>query len=382
MEPPIIRVEDGDNAAPALTLRYSCGENELDLKVVYADMYSLLDHPGRARFSLGFQEVIPCSDAFLDTFWSTAASLLDYFADFYATDTALMQSIWFHLLDIWQRVSPNRIYKGDVDFHHSTLAQTYEEDYKNTIDLIHRLIFSKSRARPNHGESIIHCPSGSIEGLAGWYETGPFASGLKPWQQFLYSGAPGFKPVSAGENDAQPEAHQDATTRYVPQPALALVQAHTARARALAAKLAQSEECDVPASLAAFDATTLAVPSTTARSHTYHSLSHARKSISYRLVQGAPPVKRHEGLTDPSMMVDEPDLVLLNEAVGACKGRDAYVPMTGPVGQAGVGFDVWAVTESEDVLGWESSAQNDGKRVLADGPGEMFDEWQFEDDKF
>ncbi|KAF2625961.1 hypothetical protein BU25DRAFT_492498 [Macroventuria anomochaeta] len=378
MKPPLIRVEDGDSTEPVLTLRYTSGENDLEVKIIYADINSLLDHPGRARLDQR-RKIIPCSDAFLDTFWSAAASLLDYFADFYATDTALMQSIWFHLLDIWQKASPLPLYHIDFDFCYSTPAQLFEKDYKDTIALIHRLISPKSRACPdNHNDSLIHDPSGTVEGLTGSYETGPFISGLAPWQQFLYSGAPGFKPVSPEQNDAR-EA-DEGNTRYTPQPAIALIQAHTARARALAVRVAEIEDWDLPATLAAFDANALAIPNTITHPHTYASLLHPGTGMSYQLLQGAPPVRRHEGLSDPSMMIDTPDLVLLDEAVGTCKGREAYVPMTGPVGQAGVGFDVWAVTESEDVLGWENRSQSDGRSGVAEGAREMFDEWYFGDE--
>ena len=86
---------------------------------------------------------------------------------------------------------------------------------------------------------------------------------------------------------------------------------------------------------------------------------------------GAPPVKRHEGLTDPGMLVERPSLVLLDEAVGICKGREAYVPMTGPVGRDGVGFDVWAVVERRG----EVRGGGGGERGLVSGLDDMFDEW-------
>jgi hypothetical protein len=390
MKPPIIRVDDGDSAAP-LILHYTHGENHLDLRAIYADMQTLnTDHPGRARFDLDTHNVVPCSEEFLDMFWSIAASLLDYFADFYATDTALMQSIWFHILDQWQRISRLCIYHGDFDSRYSRTVQMFEKDYNDTIDLIHRLVFSRSHAHPyqktppDHSQFIIHDPTGNAKGLAGRYETGPFISGLKPWQQFLYSGAPGFKPISLEGSDAQldsteaeaeavAEAEENTTTRYIPQPAIALIQAHTARARTRTAQVAEEEGWDLPETLSAFDAQSLAFPAGLNQIHTYPSLLRPGKSVSYQLVQGAPPVKRHEGLMDPSMMIDQPDLMLLDEAVGSCKGTEAYVPMTGPVGREGVGFDVWRVEEG--VGGWVGGGNHSKGGVLGVAVEEMFDEW-------
>ncbi|KAJ4346210.1 hypothetical protein N0V95_005626, partial [Ascochyta clinopodiicola] len=207
MDLPIIRVEDS-TTTPALTLRYVCGINDLDLKVIYADIYRLRKHPGRARLNTNSvrRELIPCSRSFLDMFWSAAASLLDYFADFYATDTALMQSIWFHLLDAWQSVCPTRTYQEIITYQHTAsradvvTASSFLKDYKDTIKLVHTLISTKARARPDeHGVSIIHCPSGAVDGLAATYNTGPYISGLKPWQQFLYNGAPGFQPSTTAD---------------------------------------------------------------------------------------------------------------------------------------------------------------------------------------
>ena len=85
-------------------------------------------------------------------------------------------------------------------------------------------------------------------------------------------------------------------------------------------------------------------------------------------------------MCDPSMMDENPDFVLLDEAVGTCKGRDAYLPMTEPVGQDGVGFDVWAVTENSNTLGWQLEGDGNDKRVFADGLNDMFDNWHCEGD--
>ncbi|KAH6620136.1 hypothetical protein C7974DRAFT_458088 [Boeremia exigua] len=384
MKPLIIRVEEHGTSAPVLTLRYICRENELDIKTVFAHFYNMIEHPGRAHFDQRLNgnqrhDVIPCSEVFLELFWQAAAYLLDYFADFYATDNALMQSIWFRLLDVWQVSNPAPYYRADGSAHLATAAEEFEKECKDTMDLIHRLMAPKSATQEHHPVApIIHDPHRRVKGLGGWYETGPFISGLKPWQQFLYSGAPGFTPAApplpANTNAPRPRT---CATRYLPQPAIALILSYTARARTLTRALAQKHPPSVASSLAAFDAHALALPAAPGREYTLPSVRPGRV-LAYQLVQGAPPVKRYEGLTDPSMLVEEPDLVLLDEAVGICKGREAYVPMTGPVGVAGVGFDVWAVSEREDAQG---GMQRGVERVLL---GEMFDEWDFgeEEEKF
>ncbi|KAJ4384017.1 hypothetical protein N0V86_000861 [Didymella sp. IMI 355093] len=374
---------------PALTLHYTLGSNSLDTVAIAASIYGLLTHPGRACIEPDTAEVVPYSDAFFTAFWSAAASLLDYFADFYTIDTPLMQSVWFHLLDIWQTASPAALYKQDSDFRYSFEAQTFNSDYNETLALFQRLVGHpqgetawRGRADGKHTEALIHNPNGRVEAEAGAYETGPFLSGLKPWQQFLFAGAPGFLPTPPS-SDPGAQTTQDQHTRYIPQPAIALMQAHTARARALLTQLAhrQNLHADLPQSLAAFDAAALAFPSVTHRPYTAHSLlvrDHAGPGTvyAYSLLQGVPPVRRHEGLSDPSMIVEHPDLMRLDEAVGSCRGAEAYVPMTGPRGEEGVGFDVWAVREERGVCG---VGEESGVLGAEDTWGEMFDEWYFEE---
>ncbi|KAJ4325634.1 hypothetical protein N0V94_000589 [Neodidymelliopsis sp. IMI 364377] len=385
MEMPIIRVEDA-SATPAITMRYICGNNDLNLETIYTDIHILLEHPGRAKIDSvsNAHKVIHCSDAFLDTFWSAAASLLDYFADFLATDTALMQSVWFHLLDEWQKSSPSRLYREIVArtstsvFFDIITAQAFLKDYDATLSLFHRTIFTKAHARPNDpDESIIHCPTGETHTPSSEYTTGPYLSGLKPWQQFLYAGSPGFSPCLQASNGTDP-SEPDASTiiRYVPQPAIALIEAHTRRARNLAATVAAREEWDAAEVLAAFQAHALAIPRTTEEVHTYPSLIWPGKTLSYQVESGAPPVKRYEGLGDPSMVVEEPDFVLLDEAVGFCKGRDAYEAVTG---QEGERFDIWRVVESEDMVGLANDGGCGGEKMFEEF-GDMFDEWYVEDE--
>lgn len=363
-------------AAPALTLHYTLGSNSLDTVAIYTTIHSLSTHPGRTCVCPDTGVTI-CSASFLRTFWTAAASLLDYFADFYAADTPLMQSVWFHLLDAWQAASLTVLYEQeDLHSRRSSEAQMFEKDYNATLALLQRLIACDERAQHDASEPLIHGPSGTVEGQAGRYTTGPFLSGLKPWQQFLYVGAPGFQAPAGDAEHAMstPLCRSDElTVQCIPQPAIALVAAHTARARTLCARVHRKgqidpsdtdTDTDTAAALAAFDARALVFPSTphttiTSPSPSLSSLIQGSgRKYEYRLVPGAPPILRHEGLGDPSMLVDKPGLLLLDEAVGNCKGREGYVSMTGPLEGEGVGFDVWVVERS-----------GGGYR------GQMFEEW-------
>jgi hypothetical protein len=396
MEILAIRIEDTDSTAPALTLHYTLGPNSLDTAAVAASIYNLSTHPGRARTipdEPGTVEVVPCSETFLTTFWSAAASLLDYFADFHTTDTPVMQSVWYHLLDTWQACAAHTLalYKQDCDFW-TFEARDFTKDYEETLELFARLVGQPQEAPRNwgghaeekHAEALIHAPDGRVEARAGLYETGPWVSGLKPWQQFLLAGAPGFALTSSDEGGEEEQGGggvaRDAHTRFVPQPAIALMQAHTTRARALLTEYhTKHDPSNLNERLAAFDSTALAFPSITHREYTAqscvsHSTTVPNTTYTYSLHQAAPPVRRHEGFSDPSMMIEPPTLLRLDEAVGNCKGSEAYVPMTGPRGEDGVGFDVWAVQESQFWPG-ENGLDRDGE--VLNSCSEVFDEWEF-----
>lgn len=241
----MIRIEDADITATALTLHYILGSNSLDTVAIYATIHSLSSHPGRARVCR-HEGVTPCTALFLSTFWSATASLLDYYADFHATDTPLMQSVWFSLLDTWQAASPVAVYKQERHPWPSSELQIFLRQYNDTLALLQRLIAPRAHTDKAQ-EPLIHTP-GSVEAQTGAYTRGPFLSGLNPWQQFLYAGAPGFRPA------VDKERNED--TQYVPQPAIALLAAHTARARTLCTKVN-------PEALSAFDAHALTFPTLT-----------------------------------------------------------------------------------------------------------------------
>ena len=389
MEIPAIRIEDTDSTAPALALHYILGLNSLDTAAVAASIYNLSTHPGRARTipdEPGIVEVIPCNPSFITAFWSAAASLLDYFADFHATDTPVMQSVWYHLLDTWQACAARTLALCKQDHDSWTYeARDFTKDYEETLELFARLVGQpqegpqnwKGHAEEKHTEALIHALDGRVEVRAGGYETGPWVSGLKPWQQFLLGGAPGFALTSSDEGGKEEQGGggsvaRDAHTRFVPQPAIALMQAHTTRARALLiAHTTHHDPEQLNERLAAFDNTVLSFPSTTNHEYTSTSMTVPTTTYTYSLFQAAPPVRRYEGLSDPSMMIEPPTLLRLDEAVGNCKGSEAYVPMTGPRDSDGVGFDIWGVWESRNMSG------EDGETMAIGSCGEVFDDWEF-----
>jgi hypothetical protein len=324
---PTILVEDWTQQPPTTRL-YVCKDNELDVQTVYTQIKSLLIHPPCFhRHSNDSWPCQPCEAAFLSTYWSGAAYLLDYFADFLAIDTGLMGSIWFHLLDIWQEgatwlpcqaildsssTSPN-----SVQLY--TKARWFLQEYKETLDLMNVAIFGTKRVDMPK-ESIIHPPSGDQSTVAGEYNTGPYLSGLKPWQQFLYDGSPGvaahFPPPVDNEHDHDTDTlpRANGCTRHIPMAAISIIQKHTSRARRLAATLYPND----PDFLYKFDQNSLYFPSTPLTDvHTYTTLTGS--TMTYHLTNGAPPISRYEGFGDPSMLVAKPqvpDFTLLDECVG------------------------------------------------------------------
>lgn len=375
---PVIRVED-NSATPALTLRYICGGNELDVVAIYANIHRLLEHPGRAHYDQTSleQAMTACSNTFLDAFWAAAASLLDYFADFFATDTALMQSIWFHLLDTWQKASPQHVYDQGLPCQLPPNAQLFKQDYNDTLELFHTLLHTQARGHPDaYAESIIHDPTGAVDGPTGIHTVGPYVSGLKPWQQFLCAGSPGFAPSVAAAGQVSADADTDPSTRYLPHAAIALIHAHTARARSLTHKhfmrtSTSNNNSTLTTALTTFTTQSIHPPTPSQPSTTHPSLLRPHTLLTLRLQRGAPPVRRYEGLADPSMLVSAPGLVLVDEAVGSCRGREAY----GAVGEGG--WDVWGVGEGRGgAEGCDGGGGGKGgERGVGEGWGEMFDEW-------
>lgn len=181
--------------------------------------------------SLEFEMKRKCSQEFLDEFWRCAALLCDYFADFLAFDTAVMQAVWFHLLDRLQEATilPHYFWIANMPFcKHS---KEFVQDTRELYQLISGLISPTKIAPPSNmlGTDYMnkHRQDAGISGLNGW-------------QQFLYKDSPGFfvpkskrlYPVAAGKpnNDKVFEAH-------IPRGGLALIDSHTKRLRELTSEV-------------------------------------------------------------------------------------------------------------------------------------------------
>jgi hypothetical protein len=228
----------------------------------------------------------------------------------------------------------------------------------------------------------VHVPSGDVRGLAGEYNTGPYISGLRSWEQWLTAGSPGvaLDPLAPPNTlrsfaDREEGKEDEGNTRHVPQAGIAIIRTHTNRARNLAEKINPEDNREL---LADFDANTLLFPTTpsAAQQHTYTSHITGR-TVTYQLANGAPPIVRYPGYGDPSMLCSRQDFGLLDEAVGMCRGVEAYVSVSGEGAEQEDGddseeeegeyveeaFDVWSVYETKE-----------GK--VREGWREMFDIWE------
>ena len=113
--PPVIFITDHTTLPPTAN-RYICGNNDIVFPTAYKQIKSLLSHPTCPhRRRPDTWPCHPCESTFTTKYWSCAATLLDYFADFYPTDTPLMQSIWFYLLDIWQENASHLPYEAVLE---------------------------------------------------------------------------------------------------------------------------------------------------------------------------------------------------------------------------------------------------------------------------
>jgi hypothetical protein len=337
---PIILVHDHTQKT-VLTMLYVNGDNELNFNSIYTSIKTLLIHPACShRQSENHWPCSPCSKAFTTAFWEGGCRLLDYFADFLIYDNGYMASLWFYLLDIWQETNvwfpcDAVLAIGAVDSHSDaavTAARSFKSDLGATLKLIDTVLHgAKGREVPR--DELIHKPSGDITSPAGEYNTGPWVSGLKPWEQFLRKGSPG---VAGFKEDKK-----KGPVRYVPMAAIGIIKTHTERARQLAVQLNPDPEF-----LNAFDQNSLRFPqSINSQSHAYKSLNGV--VTTYRLVNGAPPITRYPGYGDPKQLSSNQTFTLLDEFVGQCKEVKAYEPVSGDDG-AGT-FDMWAVSQHKNL---------------------------------
>jgi hypothetical protein len=275
-----------------------------------------------------------------------------------------MSSLWFHLLDIWQESRswlPIEMYVSAPPSSPEVAAcvaaaRQFVNDYCFTLGLIDRALYGREEMdRPR--EEIVHEPSGGKKWLNKRWNTGPFVSGLKPWEQFLCAGSPGVAGFAELEAKAKEKGTGKGEIRYVPQAAIAIMQTHTERARKIAAKLAISEgedgETDIDTEfLARFDQHSLVFPSKPdGREFEYGSKEGTKTS--YSLINGAPPVETYQGYCDREMVCEKPTFTLLDECVALCRGLEEYEPMSGGGDVVDdeddlVSFDMWAVYQRTD----------------------------------
>lgn len=337
---PIILVHDHTQKT-VLTTLYVNGDNELNFESIYKSIKSLPKHPTCShRQSEDHWPCTPCAKAYSATFWEGACRLLDYFADFLIHDNGVMSGLWFYLLDIWQEMHvwfPCDAVLARVAGSSSEVtlaaALSFKSDFEATVELVDRVIHG-SESRKVHREQLIHAPSGETRGPAGVYNTGPWVSGLTPWEQFLYKGSPGVAGFKKDEKDS---------VRYIPAAAISIIKTHTERARRLATQMNPDPEF-----LNHFDKNKLQFPqSTDAPSHLYKLLNNT--TTTYRLVNGAPPIIRSPGFGDPNQTCSKQTLTLLDEFVGRCKGVMAYKPVSGDEDEhrdeCMMAFDMWAISQ-------------------------------------
>ncbi|RMZ72901.1 multidomain presynaptic cytomatrix related [Pyrenophora seminiperda CCB06] len=432
--PPPILISDY-TTSPPLTTSYTHGANAMTLCTAYPLIKSLLTHPPCThRRTPETWPCAPCESTFTSLYWTCAATLLDYFSDFFPGDTSTMQAIWFDLLDIWQESAATLPYErvlksanemSGIAVWGTEQARRFEQDVRGTIDLFQIVIWGEKKGEhkqidgtgcksPAMGsemaDRVLFDPRGEAWCSLGEYETGPWKSGVKPWLQFLGVGGPGVAARTMGRdikidnegagngsgnrngkgNEQEYEEDEQPTTitRYVPQPAIAIIKTHTARLLDAASHLDTqiSEDCTVYRTSVMEHSLTF--PEFWAREHTYESKLTGCKTT-YSLRNDAPPIMRYRGFGDPTLSATTPDWNLLDECVAISKNKMAYEPVGRPEPEEGVAeesdeesdeeeevFDMWTVTEHIKPLGdekTESNAENEGDDSLDFGP--MFDNW-------
>lgn len=393
-------------------------DNTIDFGATYKLIKSLLTHPPCVhRHDPTTWPCLSCETSFTHKYWDCAARLLDYFSDFFAADTALMQSLWFYLFDIWQESAqwlPFSAVLDDVDERVNNMtdavnvaaaantsdaasisrqvvdiatlvwgaekARAFEKHVRDTLHLIDIAVWGRAPSASQQRDTREHVlvdPSGEAWCPVGDYETGPWISGVKPWSQFLGVGGPGVvEPVFAekavvvvvvkdtGIGTAPP------IKRYIPHAGIALLQTHTQRTRALASTLYSSLDAALaPSLLQAFDTHSIAFPDRSAPKRTTTSSMAPLRTLSYALSNGAPPVLRHAGYADVDMVTAEPDWNMLDESVAMCRGWAAYEGVSGSddgadddddgEGEREVVFDLWTVLETKREAGEREKQQQE-----------------------
>jgi hypothetical protein len=248
-----------------------------------------------------------------------------------------MSGLWFYLLDIWQEMHVwfpcdavlARGTAGSGSEVALAAARSFKSDFEATVELVDRVIHGTEQ-RKVHREQLIHTPSGETRGPAGAYNTGPWVSGLTPWEQFLQKGIPGIAGFQEDDNDS---------VRYVAMAAIGIIKTHTERARRLAIQLNSD-----PAFLKPFDQSSLQSMDAKPLVYTLNNVT-----TRHRLVNSAPPILRYPGYGDPHQSCSNQTLTLLDEFLGQCKDVPVYRPVSGDEDEHGdegmMAFDMWAISQ-------------------------------------
>jgi hypothetical protein len=340
--PPVILVTDCTQE-PQITSHYFNGSNEIDFEQVYKTIKKDLFRfkPCTHRPSTDSWPCRACTNAFLKIFWWCAARILDYFADFIQHDTAMMGSVWFHLLDVFQESSlyfptkailknppqstPAAIHDFFSNNEFSTIlgyrnAYWFWGNFGQTLDLMKHVLDGPEEESKNCGpmDDIIHPPDGDVMALTGDYNTGPWQSGLTPWEQFLHIDSQGVD----GFEDLEKKA-EGGVVRYLPMGAIGIIKTHTDRLREIARKISPDPEF-----LHRFEKSCLVFPQSVNDPPASYRTSGGKEMV-YKLVNGAPPIVRSGGYPDTEMEIPDETFTMLDDAVGLLRGIKAYKPLSG-----------------------------------------------------
>jgi hypothetical protein len=167
-------------------------------------------------------------------------------------------------------------------------------------------------------DDIIHPPDGDVMVLTGDYNTGPWQSGLTPWEQFLHIDSQGVD----GFEDLEKKA-EGGVVRYLPMGAIGIIKTHTDRLREIARKISPDPEF-----LHRFEKSCLVFPQNANDPPASYRTSDGKEMV-YKLVNGAPPIVRSGGYPDTEMEYPDETPTMLDDAVGLLRGIKAYKPLSG-----------------------------------------------------
>lgn len=261
-----------------------------------------------------------------------------------------MRALWFRLYDMWQEArvffpavqAVTRIFATNAttpaEIEAAKKAVQFQIDFFQAKVLLEEICHG-SKPEGQRKEPTVHKPSGDYEARDGtYYCTGPYLSGLKPWEQWLSSAGPGVDVHASSSKKPR-------KVQYVPMPAIAIMKTHTERIERLAAKMNPNPEF-----LADVKRNSLVFPTSSSTERpAYRSRSGA--TIQYELVNGAPPVWRKRGFGEPEFPSSTPSFSELDDMAGRVRGARAYQPVSGDddTEQDVEPFDVWAVYSSNEV---------------------------------